>query len=421
MQMLRRLRKNPMVDTFLSLKGNARVCIWAEPLWALPYRLYIPYVTLYMAALGLTAAEIGIIATVTFIVNIISSILSGIAADKMGRRRATLVFDLLSQTMPAILWMLSQNFTWFLVASLFYGMWRFSVCSWGLLLTEGLEDDLVVRCYSLASLTGAIVSFIAPVSKFFVGHFGLVPTMRFYYGFTAVLFTLKFILVYRYSTETEMGLRRMEETKNLSVWQMIKGCVPVCKKLIFEKRMLLVLGLLAILTIVDNLNVSFWSLYLKNDIGFAKDNVALLSTFKSLITLFAILWIVPKIRLRTFERPVVVCWLLFAASQTLFILTPKGALLIPVLLFSIALEAAALSVLAPVIESLLIVNADPVEKARVMGMVYAVMLLPATFFPTFAGFLMDRFSAAPFCINLCLFALGIACTIALSKMNHREE
>ena len=41
-----RLRRNALLDVLFSLKGNPRACIWVEPLWGIPYNLYLPYVTL---------------------------------------------------------------------------------------------------------------------------------------------------------------------------------------------------------------------------------------------------------------------------------------------------------------------------------------------------------------------------------------
>ena len=54
-----RLRRNALLDVLFSLKGNPRACIWVEPLWGIPYTLYLPYVTLFMTAIGLSYAEIG--------------------------------------------------------------------------------------------------------------------------------------------------------------------------------------------------------------------------------------------------------------------------------------------------------------------------------------------------------------------------
>ena len=60
------LRKNQLVDMFFKLRGNARACIWTEPLWGVPYNLYRPYVTRFMIALGLSLTEIGMITTISY-------------------------------------------------------------------------------------------------------------------------------------------------------------------------------------------------------------------------------------------------------------------------------------------------------------------------------------------------------------------
>ena len=40
------LMKNPMLSFLMGLKGNARACLWPEPLWGIPYNLYLPYASL---------------------------------------------------------------------------------------------------------------------------------------------------------------------------------------------------------------------------------------------------------------------------------------------------------------------------------------------------------------------------------------
>ncbi len=62
-----RLRRNALLDVLFSLKGNPRACIWVEPLWGIPYNLYLPYVTLFMTAIGLSYAEIGYIMSIAVV------------------------------------------------------------------------------------------------------------------------------------------------------------------------------------------------------------------------------------------------------------------------------------------------------------------------------------------------------------------
>ena len=111
------LLRNYMLRTLFTFKGNARACLWPEPLWGIPYNLYLPYVSLFMTAMGLSPAEIGYITSINMVSQVIFATLSGVLCDKLGRRMTTLVFDTLSWSVPEFLWMLSQDFRWFALQS----------------------------------------------------------------------------------------------------------------------------------------------------------------------------------------------------------------------------------------------------------------------------------------------------------------
>ena len=85
----RKLMANPMIAFLAGLKGNARACLWPEPLWGVPYNLYLPYASLFMAALGLSPSEIGYVASINIVSQVIFATLSGVITDKLGRRWTT--------------------------------------------------------------------------------------------------------------------------------------------------------------------------------------------------------------------------------------------------------------------------------------------------------------------------------------------
>ncbi len=60
-----------MFHTLMHLKGNPRVCIYTEPLWSIPYNLFIPYAAIFMRALGVTQIQIGYIITIGMISQVI--------------------------------------------------------------------------------------------------------------------------------------------------------------------------------------------------------------------------------------------------------------------------------------------------------------------------------------------------------------
>ena len=420
-RILQKIRSNDMVNLFFALRGNPRACIWTEPLWGIPYNLYLPYVTLFMTAIGMTYAEIGYVTSITMASQMVFAVLSGVLTDKLGRRRCTVIFDVLGWSVPELIWMCSQNFAWFAVAALFNGMWRVTENSWYLLLIEDAPKEHIVPMCSLSQLMGLFAAFFAPLSKLAIDAFGIVPTMRVFYGLACVMMTAKFLILYRYSTETENGVRRMAATRDKSSWRLLWECKDVYLKIIREKRMLLTLGIMAAYTLIITINDSYWALYIRDILGISAGNVALFSTLKSLVTLVGAFLLVPKLKHMNFRKPVLTALAVFATAQILLLLNPGQWALAPGLILSVALEAAAISVLNPMTNSLLFINAEEDERARVCGMVFATVALLVTIFPAMVGRLAQISLFLPFVINLCLFAVAAFLTVWISRVDCAQK
>ncbi len=54
---------HPLWRTLRSLKGNQRACVVTEPLWSIPNNLFLPFASIYMAAIGLQDTQIGMVAS----------------------------------------------------------------------------------------------------------------------------------------------------------------------------------------------------------------------------------------------------------------------------------------------------------------------------------------------------------------------
>lgn len=78
-----RVEKRPRFLPILT--GNARVCVFVEPLWSVPYNLYATYATLYMLQLGVSKVQVGAIATAGFALQIVMTLLSSYVTDRLGR------------------------------------------------------------------------------------------------------------------------------------------------------------------------------------------------------------------------------------------------------------------------------------------------------------------------------------------------
>ncbi len=99
-----RIRQHPLIITLFNLEGNPKASVYTEPLWGIPYNLFIPYASVYMLALGVSDAQIGMIASLGLLIQPIFALISGAITDKYGRRLTTLISDLLSWSIPCLIW-----------------------------------------------------------------------------------------------------------------------------------------------------------------------------------------------------------------------------------------------------------------------------------------------------------------------------
>lgn len=411
--MLKRIARNPLIDLLVHLKGNERACLWTEPLWGIPYNLYVPFVSVYMAALGMTPVQIGAMSTIFFISQMFWALLSGVLTDKLGRRRCTVIFDLLSWSVPTFLWMLAQDYRWFVAAALFNGMWRVTENSWDLLLMEDSEPSRLVRLYAVSHVAGLLAGFVAPLAYLLVRAFGLVPTMRAIYGFTFVLMTTKFIVLYFLSHETKVGERRMRECANVPLLTHLLDSRHVLRAMLQNRAVMLTVGMVASYAAIKNVLETFWPLLLTDRLGIAPENLSIFSTVKSLLMLVCYFTIVPRVSVRRFRLPLFAGVGILAASQLCVLLMPAGAYWMVVL--SVLLEALALSTLNPLTTSIQMLTIDPEERARMLGLFYAMMLLVTAPFGLIAGVLSELNRALPLVLTLGMTAFTMFMGVCIAR------
>ena len=236
------MNQHPLIATLARLSGNPRGCVYTEPLWGIPFNLYAPYASLFMAALGVTDTQIGLVISVSWSFQIVTALLSGVLTDRFGRHRTTLVFDLLAWTVPAIISALAMDVWSFLAAGILNSLWRVPANSWTCLLVEDAEPEQLVDIYTWIYIANQIVGFVAPLTGFLIAAFALVPTVRGLYWFAAAMFTLKFVLTYRMTHETAQGVLRMREARVQPIGALLRAYVGGARELLQSPQTLAVAG-----------------------------------------------------------------------------------------------------------------------------------------------------------------------------------
>ena len=411
-------KRNGLFATMAQMTGNQRACLYTEPLWGIPNTLYAPYVSVYMAALGLSPIMIGVVSTVLLASQMVWALFSGVLTDKFGRRLTTLIFDVLCWSVPALLWMLARDYRWFLAAALFNGAWRVTETSWGLLLIEDAPQDQLVHLYTIMHVAGLLAGFVAPLAYSFVQHDGVVPTMRVLYAIALVMMTAKFVILYFATKETSVGLRRMAETRHVGLVTRLWDSRRVLGRMLHSPRTMWTVGLIACLNGFRGVNDTFWPLLITEKLGIATENLSLFSAARTLLLLVCYFVIVPRLDLRRFRNPMLLGFGHFVLQEVLMLLMPVGAY--GLVFVSIALEAVALSLLVPLGTSVQMVNIDREERARMLGFFYAMCMLITSPLGTIAGAAAELNRAYPFILNLVLTIAAGLITLRLWRLGVPE-
>ena len=413
-------KQHPLIYTLMHLKGNPKACVYTEPLWGIPFNLFTPYVSIYMYTLGLTDSQIGFTASIGMFFQIIFSLLGGVITDKLGRKRTTLIFDILSWSIPCLIWAFSRNFNHFVLAAIINSISRVTMNSWNCLLVEDCDKEQIVNIYTWVYILGLGAAFFAPISGFFIGKFELVPTVRVLYIISFVVMTSKFLILNRFATETKQGKIRMEETKHTSIPTLLKGYSAVFIKILKTPETLFTLSIMLIMSIIGIVNNTFWAIIVTERINIPAKFIGMFPFVRAFIMIIFFFTFVHRIGALRFKKPLIIGFSLFTVSQILLISTPDKGYLI--LLISIILEACSISLISPLLESMQVLLVDIQERARVMAILFVVVVAFTSPFGWIAGILSGIDRRLPFLLNICLLIIGILLTYFQSVMvRHKSQ
>ncbi|PKN89768.1 MAG: hypothetical protein CVU45_05970 [Chloroflexi bacterium HGW-Chloroflexi-7] len=399
------IKNHPLFQTLRELKGTPRATVLTEPLFGIPYNLYAPFLSVYMLALGVTDQWIGTIASLGLVFQIISAIISGAITDKFGRRATLFITDLITWSVPCLIWAFAQNTTYFVIAAMINGFFRIAHTAWTCLLVEDAEERHVVHMWTWIMIFAVCSAFFSPLGGWFVQNFGLIPAMRGLLVFGSIMINIKAAVLYAFSKETDRGMQRMKETRNSSIISLLGDYRSVIKQVFRSKPILGALSLMVITNIFSTVNGSFWGVLFTSKLGFDNSQIAIFVMLKSIITTVGFFVIGPRLtNLLHFRLPMWVGFAGYFASQALLVFMPANSVVL--LVISVVLEGAAVSLVSPMTESLLAVAMETKERARISAVVYATWILFTSPFGWIAGQLSAVNRTLPFMMNMGLFVIG---------------
>jgi MFS family permease len=400
------LLTHPLFQTLRELKGNPRVTVLTEIMFGIPYNLFMPFFSIYMLAFGVTDQQIGALASLGLVGQVFSALLSGAIVDKVGRRLTLFINDMLSWSIPCLIWAVAQDLRFFIAAAVLNSLWRISHTAWICLMVEDAEERHLVHIWTWIMIFAVCSAFFAPLGGWFVQRYGLIPAVRWLFVFGFFMLAAKATVLYLFSHETARGVQRMQETRHRSILSLLSEYHSVFTQILKSKPILAALSLMVITNIYTTVSGSFWGVLFTTKLGFADSEISTYIAIRSIIMTISFFVIGPRLtNPRRFRLPLWAGFGIFFISQLLLVVMPPHVVILMVA--SVILEAVASALVSPMTESLLALSLESAERARVSAMVYVALIVLISPFGWIAGQLSAMDRALPFALNMGLFAVGI--------------
>ncbi|WP_458122210.1 MFS transporter [Paenibacillus sp. Z6-24] len=358
---------------FPRLQGNSRGCLAFEPFFLIPYSMVMTYATLYMYELGVSETAIGWITTLSLIVQVFSSFISGYLTDRMGRKKAVLYFDLLSWSLAAILWAVSQNVWFFVAAALVNGFQRVPSTAFYCLVVEDTRPADRTYVFTLLQIISVIGGLFAPLGGLLVYAYGLVPGTRIMYVIAFLLMTFQFVGRHLTTRETEMGYRKMKETRELGLGKSLLDYAGAIKEITASKTLLLIFSVYVLFNFQTTLKTTYLSLYMADYLHVDSDLISLVPAVSSVVMLLVLWLLTPRIPEKAIYKSMMAGFLLSVLSNLMLVVGPITHL--AWIAASTVIAAVGMMISSPYLEAAVANAIDDEKRAKIFSMLSVLILL----------------------------------------------
>ncbi|SFS53103.1 MFS transporter [Paenibacillus sp. 453mf] len=406
-------------NSIRQLTGNAKGCLIYEPLFLIPYSMFVTYSSIFMYELGVTEAGIGWITSIGLLVQVLSSFLSGYLTDRMGRKRALLYFDVLSWSVATLLWAVSQNFWFFVIAAIVNGFQKVPHTAFYCLLVEDTAPKQRTYVFTLLQLISVVGGLFAPIGGLLVYHFSLVPGVRIMFVLAFIMMTIQFIGRHYATKETEIGYRKMKESKSMSIREGMSDYLSVMKIMLRSPMLLLIFGVYILFNFQTTVKTTYVSIFMVEYLQLGSGLISIFPAFSSIIMLMFMRWIMPSINESQVNRIMVWGFVISVLSNVILVVAPKGDLII----LSISTIVAAIGTMMtyPYLETAVANAIDDDNRAKIFALLQVLILIVISPSGVIGGWTYGIDPRIPFLLVAGAFVISIPLMMVYTKKQHQVQ
>ena len=404
---------------FSALTGNARVIVITESIAAIFYEWYGTYLPLYMLALGVDEMQIGLLSSVLVLTKLISTLLGGYVADRFGRKRTLVLFDILCWGVPMFLYAIAQNPWYFFAGRLINGFVYVVLPSFECLFVEDVPVDRQPAVFGALHFLSGGAKLLAPVAGLLVAWLGIVPAGR---AITAICMVsaVSMAIVRQFTMhETSVGKERMSAVKGIPLPALVREYARAIRATFRIRRVRVFLAVRALGAFVTTTWVTYSVIYLADarGVGLAEPAVAGLPFVSALVSMAVILLAADRLAQERIYGSLVAGQLLWLLGALVFVLAPVGSMGL-VILWAVC-SALSKALFGPAERSYWASIIDDRERAQMFSASWALTSLVSLPAGPLAGALYVRFPKGPFLLGLALQVVALVLILNL-RTNSRK-
>jgi MFS family permease len=370
-----------------------------------------------MKSQGITDKQIGFLISIGFIASIVFSIFGGMITDTLGRKKTTLIFDLISWPFSLLIYLISGSFWMFAIAQIINNLSKITAVSWSLMLIEDAAPYQQVAAYNLINTINISVGIFTPLAGIMIKALGIVTGEKILLGFAIMSMTAMMLGRNYYYRETAVGHQILNERREHPQRRKFKVDLGFLK-IIFKKPLVVMVLCCSILFNTYIPIGTFLSLYyapfLTEALKIDKSAIAILGGVNAAVMLIVFVFLIP--RFAHFNR-----FLLMATGSViqilaliLFITIPPGNFLITII--CVVLFAVGFGMAKPFMDAVLAEVTEGKERAAIYAFHSTAVAICSAGIGFISGFLYNLNPALLYMVSIGILVTCIGCLVWLGVL-----
>ena len=328
------MQRGPRFKALEDLPRNARNSILMEPLWGIFATPLLYYAPLYMSSAGLSSTQIGLLGSLFLALSFVFQALAGPVTNRFGRKRTTLWADLISWTLPMLVWAVAQSFAAFAVAAALNATNRIAGVSWSLLTIEDVRPGDRPRVFGILNLIVTTCGLLTPLVGLVIARQGITPTLRGLYFAGAIGMTVMFVWRNKITSETLSGVVARARHKELGVMQSLRHSLAEVAGMRRHPGLLGITAFYVLTIFLEQLSL-FQILFLERSLRFSAQSLSYVPVAGVVVTGLLYTLVLPRLARLPVGRTLVLTRALGLIGAVALLLVPAGHLSVMLLVVSL--------------------------------------------------------------------------------------